>query len=68
MSTETETCTVAITSTKFVHKLCELNKGKHNYKYPKELNRATLRHMVKFHEDAYWPENLSLFAVSCEHY
>ena len=25
-------------------------------------------YMVKFHEDAYWPKNLSLFAISCEHY
>ena len=25
-------------------------------------------HMFKFHEDAYWPENLSLFTISCEHY
>ena len=24
--------------------------------------------MVKFHEDAYWPKNLSLFAIKCEHY
>ena len=26
------------------------------------------KHMVKSHEDAYWPENLSLFTFSCEHY
>ena len=25
-------------------------------------------YMVKFHEDAYWPDNLSLFTISCEHY
>ena len=25
-------------------------------------------HMVKFHEDAYWPYNLSLFTISWEHY
>ena len=24
--------------------------------------------MVKFQEDAYWPDNLSLFTISCEHY
>ena len=24
--------------------------------------------MVKSHEDAYWPDNLSLFTVNCEHY
>ena len=24
--------------------------------------------MVKSHEDAYCPDNLSLFSVSCEHY
>ena len=24
--------------------------------------------MVNFHEDAYWPDNLSLFTVNCEHY
>ena len=25
-------------------------------------------HMVKNDEDAYWPENLSLFTINCEHY
>ena len=25
-------------------------------------------HMVKFHEDAYWPENLKLLTISYEHY
>ena len=25
-------------------------------------------YMVKSHEDAYWPDNLSLFTVNCEHY
>ena len=25
-------------------------------------------YMVKFYEDAYWPDNLSLFTISCEHY
>ena len=24
-------------------------------------------HIVKSHEDAYWPDNLSLFSISCEH-
>ena len=24
--------------------------------------------MVKSHEDPYWPDSLSLFSVSCEHY
>ena len=24
--------------------------------------------MVKSHEDAYWPDNLSLFTVNCEHH
>ena len=24
--------------------------------------------MVKSHEDPYWPDNLSLFTVNCEHY
>ena len=33
-----------LTSTKFVQKLRELNKVKHNYNYPKETNRAALRH------------------------
>ena len=23
--------------------------------------------MIKSHEDAYWPDNLSLFTISCEH-
>ena len=27
-----------------------------------------LAHMVKFHEDAYWPKNVSPSAISCEHY
>ena len=25
-------------------------------------------YMVKSHEDAYWPDNLSLFSAICEHY
>ena len=24
-------------------------------------------YMVESHEDAYWPDNLSLFTVNCEH-
>ena len=28
----------------------------------------SLVHMVKSHEEAYWPDNLSLFSVSCEHF
>ena len=30
--------------------------------------RSIQDHMVKSHEDPYWPDNLSLFNVNCEHY
>ena len=33
------------TSTKFVQKLHELNKGKHNDNYLKETNKATVNHI-----------------------
>ena len=31
------------------------------------MNVHINEHMVKCHEDAYWPYNLSLFTVHCEH-
>ena len=30
--------------------------------------RQGFARMVKSHEEPYWPDNLSLFSVSCEHY
>ena len=32
------------------------------------MTLVQVTYMIKSHEDAYWPDNLSLFTVNCEHY
>ena len=39
-----------------------------SFNHAESVHLVIMKHMVKFYEDAYWPKNLSLFTISCEHY